>query len=105
MLWFSAVELIGDSDRELIPVDAVVDRLAGLDDAARTAWDRLTAARPPLQLGERTIRLDQPQVAGIVNLTPDSFSDGGRYADEEEALDAAHAMTAAGAAIVDLGGE
>ena len=44
-------------------------------------WQALTAPRPPLQLGERTIRLDQPQVMGIVNATPDSFSDGGQFAD------------------------
>jgi dihydropteroate synthase len=42
---------------------------------------------------------------GIVNLTPDSFSDGGRYRDVEEAADAAFAMVEAGAALVDVGGE
>ena len=45
---------------------------------AAGAQDRLSV---PLQLGARTIRLDQPQVMGIVNATPDSFSDGGAYAD------------------------
>jgi dihydropteroate synthase len=42
---------------------------------------------------------------GILNLTPDSFSDGGRFSDVEEAVDAAHAMVEAGAALVDVGGE
>ena len=42
---------------------------------------------------------------GIVNLTPDSFSDGGRYRDVQEAVDAAHAMVEAGAALIDVGGE
>ena len=42
---------------------------------------------------------------GILNLTPDSFSDGGRFRDVEEAVDAAHAMVEAGAALVDVGGE
>ena len=42
---------------------------------------------------------------GIVNVTPDSFSDGGRFASAEEAVVAARAMLADGAAIVDVGGE
>ena len=37
------------------------------------------APRPPLTLGERVVRLDQPQVMAILNMTPDSFSDGGRF--------------------------
>lgn len=51
------------------------------------------------------IRTDRPAVMGIVNLTPDSFSDGGRYRDVEQAVDAAHAMVEAGAALIDVGGE
>jgi len=63
-------------------------------------------AHPPLQLGERTIRLDQPQVMGILNVTPDSFSDGGKFLDDPEEANAhAAAMLEAGAAIVDIGGE
>jgi dihydropteroate synthase len=63
-------------------------------------------AHPPLALGGRTIRLDQPQVMGILNVTPDSFSDGGKFLDDpEEALAHAAAMHEAGAAIIDIGGE
>jgi dihydropteroate synthase len=51
------------------------------------------------------VRLDQPQATGIVNVTPDSFSDFGAHADPDAAIDAGHAMAAAGAAIVDVGGE
>jgi dihydropteroate synthase len=58
-----------------------------------------------LQLGERTIRLDQPQVMGILNATPDSFSDGGQFGDAVSAAEAGARMSAAGAAIVDVGGE
>jgi dihydropteroate synthase len=58
-----------------------------------------------LALGERTIRLDQPQVMGIVNATPDSFSDGGQFADAVAAAEAGAQMAAEGAAIVDVGGE
>ena len=42
---------------------------------------------------------------GILNVTPDSFSDGGRYLDPARAVDAAHAMVAAGADLIDVGGE
>ena len=61
--------------------------------------------RAPLQLGERTVRLDQPQVMGIINATPDSFSDGGQFADAAAAAEAGADMAAQGAAIVDIGGE
>jgi dihydropteroate synthase len=56
-------------------------------------------------MGERTIRLDQPQVMGIINATPDSFSDGGSYADAASAAEAGAQMAAEGAAIIDVGGE
>ncbi len=101
--WFASVELIhGDGTRELVPVEGIEARF---DEALARDWQRLTAPRPPLQMGERTIRLDQPQVMGIVNVTPDSFSDGGAYADAPAAAEAGADMTAAGAAILDVGGE
>jgi dihydropteroate synthase len=68
-------------------------------------WRALTSPRAPLQLGERMVRLDQPQVMGIINATPDSFSDGGQFAGAGEAAEAGADMAAAGAAIVDVGGE
>src|SRR3546814_3135855 len=66
---------------------------------------RLTAERPALRLGERTLRFDQPHVMGILNMTPDSFSDGGRNMDADAAASAAVDMAAAGASIIDIGGE
>ncbi|MGQ0661684.1 dihydropteroate synthase [Sphingosinicella sp.] len=103
--WFSAVEIVGDAGVELVPVETFEARLADLGDAARTAWTNITSPRASLSLGERTVRLDQPQVVGILNVTPDSFSDGGRFADVEGAIQAGHDMAGAGAAIVDVGGE
>jgi len=68
--------------------------------------ERLTSPRPPLIAGTRTIRLDQPQVMGILNMTPDSFSDGGKHdGNVDAAADAAFAMGKAGAVIIDVGGE
>jgi len=103
--WFGAVELIGEGGAELVPVAEIEARLPSLGAAAQKAWERLTAAPAPITLGARTVRLDQPQVVGIVNVTPDSFSDGGRYEKPDQAVAAAHAMAAAGAAIIDLGAE
>ena len=101
--WFSSVELIHvDGGRELVPVAGIEERF---DDVMAADWARLTAPRAPLVLGARTIRLDQPQVMGIVNATPDSFSDGGAYADASAAAEAGAAMAGQGAAIVDVGGE
>ncbi len=80
--------------------------LPGLPDEASVQWDNLRRAHPPLQCGERTIRLDQPQVMGILNVTPDSFSDGGQFLDDPDvANEHAAGMLEAGAAIVDVGGE
>ncbi|HSD70543.1 MAG TPA: dihydropteroate synthase [Woeseiaceae bacterium] len=58
-----------------------------------------------LRLGARTLDLGQPGVMGILNVTPDSFSDGGRFLDRDAAIRQAEAMLAAGASIIDVGGE
>ncbi len=58
-----------------------------------------------LQCGDFSVDLTHPVVMGVVNVTPDSFSDGGRYLDPGAAVDAAHAMVEQGAALVDIGGE
>ena len=52
-----------------------------LGDDAEYQWSALRTAHPAMQFGERTVRLDQPQIAGILNVTPDSFSDGGQFLD------------------------
>lgn len=51
------------------------------------------------------LALEHPLVMGILNITPDSFSDGGRYPDGSAAIEAGLAMVAAGADVVDIGGE
>jgi dihydropteroate synthase len=71
-----------------------------------TQWAALRKVHPPLHCGARTIRLDQPQVMGILNVTPDSFSDGGQFLDDPGiAATQAASMLQAGAAIIDIGGE
>ena len=107
MNWFAVAELIRVEGKkrassELVPVEGIESRF---DDDLRAQWEALTSVRAPLQLGERTIRLDQPQVMGIINATPDSFSDGGQFADACAAAEAGANMAAQGAAIIDIGGE
>ena len=96
MNWFSAVELIqveghSRTATELVRVESIENRF---DEDMAAQWRALTAPRPPLQLGERTVRLDQPQVMAIINATPDSFSDGGQFADAAAAAEAGADMAA-----------
>ena len=58
-----------------------------------------------LVCGAHVLDLSVPRVMGILNVTPDSFSDGGRHLDPLRALDHARQMIRDGAAIVDIGGE
>jgi dihydropteroate synthase len=79
-------------------------RGAGPDSTARTVDSRAEASvrfadGGVLRLGRRTA------VMGILNVTPDSFSDGGRHAGPRQALEAARAMLAGGADLIDVGGE
>jgi dihydropteroate synthase len=59
----------------------------------------------PGGLPPRLRGLGRPVVVGVLNVTPDSFSDGGRWLDPDAAIGRGHALTAAGADIVDVGGE
>ncbi|MCQ4258585.1 dihydropteroate synthase [Stutzerimonas stutzeri] len=58
-----------------------------------------------LPCGSRVLDLSRPHVMGILNVTPDSFSDGGRFVDIDVALRHAESMVKAGATLVDIGGE
>lgn len=67
----------------------------GETDSAFGDWD----------LGGRTLDLSRPRVMGILNLTPDSFSDGGEVTTRDAALRRAEAFVSAGADLLDVGGE
>jgi dihydropteroate synthase len=58
-----------------------------------------------LQCGRFTLTFERPLVMGILNVTPDSFSDGGRFIAREDALKRAEQIMADGADIIDIGGE
>ena len=67
---------------------------------------RLSKARAFYRLGETTINFtEETVIMGILNVTPDSFSDGGKYGQQNPALEHARKMLADGAKIIDIGGE
>lgn len=115
MVWASRFALIVREgarivSRERVAASQVTSALASLPAelgaAGEAQWANLRKVHAPIQCGARTVRLDQPQVMGILNMTPDSFSDGGRFLDDEaEASAHASAMLEAGAAVIDVGGE
>lgn len=109
MNWFAAYDVLAAGRRRESVAVAGFDRwVENQPDGERllALHGAITAPRAPLTLGERVIRFDQPQVAGILNVTPDSFCDGGAHADDPAAAASAGVgMAAAGAAMVDIGGE
>jgi len=65
----------------------------------------MTASRVLLHCANRTLDLSRPVVMGVLNVTPDSFSDGGRFLSPEAAAEQGVRMAAEGAALIDVGGE
>jgi dihydropteroate synthase len=103
MQWFAAYDVLHDGRLDRTVPVAEIETLG---ERAATLHRAITAPRAPLVLGTRVLRLDQPLVAGILNVTPDSFSDGGAHAGDPAAAAAAGVdMAAGGAALIDLGGE
>lgn len=90
--WFTHAEAL---QRHVPP------RIVAARDIPDATLARLSAPRAPLA----GLDLAGPQVMGILNVTPDSFSDGGQHNDPKMALATAHEMIGAGATIIDIGGE
>ncbi len=115
LIWFQAVEARwigtdGSVGKVQVPLPMFDQWQARLPDAlgvrAATLMEGFAATRPAVTLGERVLRFDTPQVMGILNMTPDSFSDGGKHVGEpDKAADSGFAMQLAGVSIVDVGGE
>ena len=82
---------------EVLPAEAV----PAIWPAAGAALERACAAPAPL-VG---LALDRPRIMGIVNVTPDSFSDGGLHLAAEKAVEHGLALARAGAEVLDVGGE
>ena len=94
--------LDGVFERLTLPADLVVEWAddQGLDGAA----DLLAALSRP-RSAFAGLPLDRPRLMGVVNVTPDSFSDGGDHADPDAAIAHGLALRDAGADILDVGGE
>jgi len=74
---------------------------AATDEALAALLKRIEAPRPPLA----GLTLNRPRLMGIVNVTPDSFSDGGTFTSAEDVIDHALRLEEEGADILDIGGE
>ncbi|MAO00350.1 dihydropteroate synthase [uncultured Roseovarius sp.] len=92
LCWFDTVEVLDRSAPSYLMPAA---------DLPTEALHRLTTPRAPVA----GLDMAAPQIMGILNVTPDSFSDGGQHFDPEVALAHARQMAADGAAILDVGGE
>ncbi|MEM7469904.1 MAG: dihydropteroate synthase [Pseudomonadota bacterium] len=91
-IWFDRAEQMGrDGSSQLVSVDEIPADLR----------ERLIAPRPPVA----GLEFNCPLLMAVLNTTPDSFSDGGRFDALEPAVGHARAMAAAGADILDIGGE
>ncbi len=92
-------------ERCLVPLGAFPPPLRHLSpqllQSYREALARLSAPRPAFA----GVPLNRPRIMGILNVTPDSFSDGGQYLTPEKAIEHGMAMAAAGADIIDVGAE
>ncbi|MBO9450098.1 dihydropteroate synthase [Tropicibacter sp. R16_0] len=91
-LWFTDVEVL-ERGRASVMIKAA--------ELPADVATHLTAPRAPLA----GMDMNQPHIMGILNTTPDSFSDGGVHAGVEAAVQGAQSMVAAGATILDVGGE
>ncbi|GGH21968.1 dihydropteroate synthase [Cribrihabitans marinus] len=91
-LWFTHAERLSRSGEGAI---------VAAQDIPEADLDRLTRPRPPIA----GVHMDAPVIMGILNITPDSFSDGGRHATVETALAGARDMLAQDVPILDVGGE
>lgn len=93
----------------LFPAEKAPQVRRDLPDAVQGAFDtalvNLTEPRGVLKIGTAEIPLSSPRIMGILNVTPDSFSDGGLHENTDEAVIHGRAMAGQGADIVDVGGE
>jgi dihydropteroate synthase len=98
LIGFREVEVLARGrEPEILPADAVA---ALWPEGAEVVERASVPRRGPLGLS-----LDRPRVMGVLNVTPDSFSDGGRHASAEAAVAHGLALVGAGADVLDIGGE
>lgn len=112
--YFSAIKIISrdnnNLETEIINVDQIEDYLKSQPEQKSqkitNTLVQIERTRPPLKLKNgHIISWDKPLVQGVLNVTPDSFSDGGIHVDFDKSISHAKRMIGAGADIIDIGGE
>ena len=83
------------------PVTEIKDLDKGTLSSVKTDLKKIVSKRKNIC----GIKFNRPQIMGVLNITPDSFSDGGLYFDESQAYDQTNLMMKDGATIIDVGGE
>ncbi|MBT6034913.1 MAG: dihydropteroate synthase, partial [Kordiimonadaceae bacterium] len=113
-IYFSALKIItrreNDVSQKIISVENIDDYLQSLPDdkcgEIKNILDKIERVRPPLNLkNDHIINWENPIIQGVLNVTPDSFSDGGVFDDFDKSIAQAKHMIASGADIIDIGGE
>lgn len=108
-LCFGACEIIerspGRIERRVVPVAQWSQTLEELAPETREQLEQAMTRLATPRDSFAGLPLDRPHVMGVINVTPDSFSDGGDHAESGPAIAAGQAMAAAGASILDVGGE
>ena len=99
-----ALEEAGEADRAMLGAHGLTLTPGGLAQASSTRLSEILPVRE-WQIRSRTLVLERTLVMGIVNVTPDSFSDAGRYFAPERAIAHAERLLAEGADILDIGAE
>lgn len=110
-IWANAVRLIARDYGERIEdctvgceqIEGVLGALERAD--AATQWKAISTPRAAWEMGGHRLSFETTRLMGIVNATPDSFSDGGDHFQPEDAIAAAQTMVSHGADIIDIGGE
>ncbi len=102
-LGFTLCEIVTAGGRTVLPIEAARSWAAERGHASdlAAALIRISAPRKPFA----GLSLDRPRIMGVVNVTPDSFSDGGDFAEARTAIAHGLALREAGADILDIGGE
>lgn len=114
-IYFSTLRIISRDDNKniaatTIPVNKLNEYLAKLPadhvQEIITLLKNIEKTRPPMKINEKwEFNWIKPVIQGVLNMTPDSFSDGGEYNDLENSILRAQQMINDGASIIDIGGE
>ncbi|MGB9636093.1 MAG: dihydropteroate synthase [Thermoplasmata archaeon] len=101
------IVLLGTEKNLKIFMEKLKKQPFNLGEVSEKISDVMACYHPPLQwkTAKRTLSLEKPLIMGILNITPDSFADGGKYMQRDAAIEHAREMVREGADIIDVGAE